>query len=350
MKTQRLGRTDIEVSEICLGTMTFGEQNSLDDACAQMDYALAHGVNFWDTAEMYPVPPKPETQGRTEQMLGEWFKKTGRRQDVVLATKIAGPAQMAAHIRNGDTRFRAGHLDKAISASLARLHTDYIDLYQLHWPERRSNYFGHLAYTADMAAQDQRDLTDFAETLSALEAEIKRGRIRAIGLSNETPWGLMRFLSLAEHLGLPRVASIQNPYNLLNRSFEVGLAEVAVQEQAGLLAYSPLAFGVLSGKYLHGAQPAEGRLTRWKRFSRYTNPQAQAATESYAQIAQDHGLSLTQMSLAFIREQCFVTSTIIGATTLAQLKENIDSVQIELGTEVMQAIEAIQVKYPNPAP
>ena len=348
MQYRPLGNTDEQVSILTLGSMTWGEQNSEAEAHAQLDLAVDYGINLIDTAEMYPVPPKPDTQGRTEQYIGTWLAQ-GHRDRVLLATKAAGPARGnngVSHIRDGQARHDRANLQAALDASLQRLRTDYVDLYQLHWPDRSTNFFGNLGYR-HVANEDT---VAIEETLDALDALVKAGKIRYIGLSNETPWGVSEFLRIAERRGLARVVSIQNPYNLLNRSFEVGLAEIAVQEQAGLLAYSPLAFGVLSGKYLHGAQPAEGRLTRWKRFSRYTNPQAQAATESYAQIAQDHGLSLTQMSLAFIREQCFVTSTIIGATTLAQLKENIDSVQVELGTEVMQAIEAVQVKYPNPAP
>jgi aryl-alcohol dehydrogenase-like predicted oxidoreductase len=346
----RLGKTGLYVPELCLGTMTFGEQNTAEDAFAQMDMALNAGLFFWDTAEMYPVPPQAQTQGATEQIIGQWLRRTGRRNDIVLATKIAGPNQMGGHLRDGRTHFIAEDIETALDSSLKRLGTDYIDLYQLHWPERHSNYFGKLGFDAQMAAQDQRDLTDFEETLSALANEIKRGRIRAIGLSNETPWGLMRCLTLAEHLGLPRVASIQNPYNLLNRTFEIGLAEIAHREQAGLLAYSPLAFGQLTGKYLNHQQPANARLTLFSRFTRYNNPQALAATEQYAHIAEQHGLSLTQMALAFIRQQFFVTSTIIGATTMEQLAENIASRDVQLGPEILAQIEAVHVQHPNPAP
>jgi len=350
IQRNRLGRTELYVPSLCLGTMTFGEQNNAEDAFAQMDLALAHGLDFWDTAELYPVPPHEGTQGKTEQILGQWFLRTGRRNDVILASKMAGPQHMAAHIRDGKSQFNAQGIRQALDNSLKRLGTDYIDLYQLHWPERAANYFGKLGFDACMAAQDERDLTDLADTLSALEAEIRAGRIRAIGLSNETPWGLMRCLSLAEHLGLPRVASIQNPYNLLNRSFEIGLAEIATRERAGLLAYSPLAFGRLTSKYLNGNQPPTGRLTRFARFTRYNNAQALAATEAYAHIAEQHGFSLAQMALAFIRQQFFVTSTIIGSTTVAQLTENIDSLQLQLDPSVLAQIEAVHVQYPNPSP
>lgn len=350
MQRNRLGRTDLYVPSLCLGTMTFGAQNTAEQAFSQLDLALSDGLDFWDTAELYPVPPDATTQGDTEQILGQWFRRTGRRNQVTLATKMAGPNQMALHIRNGQSRFNAAGIRQAIDDSLKRLGTDYIDLYQLHWPERRANYFGKLGFDASMALQDERDLTDLTDTLTALEREIRAGRIRAIGLSNDTPWGLMRCLSLAEHLGLPRVASIQNPYNLLNRSFEIGLAEISCREDAGLLAYSPLAFGRLTHKYLNGQQPADGRLTKFSRFSRYNNAQALAATDAYATIAEQHGLSLAQMALAFIRQQFFVTSTIIGATTIDQLTENIDSLNIELSAEILAQIDAVQVQYPNPSP
>lgn len=350
MQRRQLGRTDLYVPPLCLGTMTFGEQNSAEEAFAQLDLALHQGIDFWDTAELYPVPPNEESQGRTEQILGQWFQRTGRRHEVILASKMAGPHHMAAHIRHGNSRFNAQGIRQAIDDSLTRLNTHYIDLYQLHWPERAANYFGKLGFDAAMAAQDTRDLTDLVDTLTALERELRDGRIRAIGLSNDTPWGLMHCLSLAEHLGLPRVASIQNPYNLLNRSFEIGLAEIACREDTGLLAYSPLAFGRLTNKYLHGAQPPDARLTRYTRFTRYNNAHAISATDAYAAIAEQHGLSLAQMALAFTRQQCFVTSTIIGATTLEQLTENIDSLQVQLDATIMAQLEAVHHQHPNPCP
>lgn len=350
MKHHFLGHSDIQVPEICLGTMTFGQQNTQAQAFEQLDYALERGVYFWDTAEMYAVPPTPETYGSTETILGHWFAKNGKRDQVVLASKIAGPSQVGNHIRNGQTRFNKKDIAQALNDSLKRLQTDYLDLYQLHWPERPTNCFSNLGYSAQMAADTPDDLTPLADTLIALNDEIKAGRIRSIGLSNETPWGTMKFLQLADELGLARVVTVQNPYSLLNRTYEIGLAEIAHFEKVGCLAYSPLGFGVLSGKYLNGQKPPEGRITLFPRFGRYTNPQAVWATEQYAKIATEHGLSLAQLSLAFIRQQFFVSSTIIGATTLAQLKENIDSADVVLSDEMMQQIEAVHVKQPNPSP
>jgi aryl-alcohol dehydrogenase-like predicted oxidoreductase len=350
MKHHFLGHTDIKVPEICLGTMTFGQQNTQEQAFEQLDYALERGINFWDTAELYAVPPTPQSYGSTETILGNWFAKTGKRKQVTLASKIAGPSQVGGHIRNGQTRFNKKDISSALDNSLKRLQTDYLDLYQLHWPERPTNCFSHLGYTPQMIADTPADLTPLAETLIALNDEIKAGRIRAIGLSNETPWGTMKFLQLADELGLQRVVSVQNPYGLLNRTYEIGLAEIAHFEKVGCLAYSPLGFGVLSGKYLNGQKPENARITLFPRFSRYTNAQAVWATEQYAKIAAEHGLSLAQLSLAFVRQQFFVTSTIIGATTMQQLQENIDSVDVVLSDEVMQLIEAVHVQQPNPSP
>ncbi len=344
MEYRRLGRTDLNVSSLCLGTMTFGEQNSEADAHAQLDYALAAGINFIDTAEMYPVPPKAETQGLTEQYIGSWLKARGGRDKIVLATKVAGPS--FDYIRDGNLRFDRRNIEAALNASLKRLNTDYIDLYQLHWPERKTNYFGQLGY---IHHPDDR-WTDFAETLSVLDEQIKAGKIRHVGLSNETPWGTMKFLQLAEQEGLPRMASIQNPYSLLNRSFEVGLAEVSHREDIGLLAYSPLGFGVLSGKYLQHPWPADGRITLYERFRRYTGEQAAAATQAYVELARDHDLAPAQMALAFVTCRSFVTSNIIGATNMAQLKQNIDSIDISLSPQVLEGIEAIHRRYTIPCP
>ncbi|ENX29617.1 MULTISPECIES: NADP(H)-dependent aldo-keto reductase [Acinetobacter] len=349
MQFRPLADTGIFLPEICLGTMTFGEQNTQEQAFQQLDYALDQGVYFWDTAEMYPVPPKPETQGATERIIGNWIAARGGRDKLFLASKIAGPSQGGSHIRDGKTRFVADEISAAIDQSLSRLQTDYIDLYQLHWPQRPTNFFGKLGYGNAEAAED-RTGTDLEETLTALQDEIKKGRIRYIGLSNETPWGTMKFLHLAEKLGLSKFVSVQNPYNLLNRTYEIGMSEIAHYEGVGLLAYSPLAFGYLTGKFRHGARPANARVTLFSRFSRYSNPQSEWATEQYAQLAEQHGLSLTQLALAFIKQQFFVTSTIIGATNLDQLKENIQAFEIDLSEEILKAIEDIHRQQPNPAP
>ena len=349
MQYHRLGQTEILVPEICLGTMTFGEQNTQSQAFEQLDYAKAHGLTFWDTAEMYPVPPKPETQGATERIIGEYLKARGGRDQLFIASKIAGPSQGGSHIRDGKTRFNKSDIQSALDGNLKRLHTDYIDLYQLHWPQRPTNFFGKLGY-GNVEANTQAEITPLEETLSALHDEIKAGRIRSIGLSNETPWGTMKFLQLAEKLGLEKFVSVQNPYNLLNRSYEIGMSEIAQYEGIGLLAYSPLAFGYLTGKFRHGARPADARVTLFSRFSRYSNPQSEWATEQYAQLAEQHGLTLTQLALAFIKQQFFVTSTIIGATNLDQLKENIAAFEVELSAEVLQGIEQIHTQQPNPAP
>lgn len=349
MQFRPLADTGIFLPEICLGTMTFGEQNTQEQAFQQLDYALDQGLYFWDTAEMYPVPPKPETQGATERMIGNWIAARGGRDKLFLASKIAGPSQGGSHIRDGKTRFVADEISAAIDQSLSRLQTDYIDLYQLHWPQRPTNFFGKLGYGNAEAAED-RTVTDLEETLTALQDEIKKGRIRYIGLSNETPWGTMKFLHLAEKLGLSKFVSVQNPYNLLNRTYEIGMSEIAHYEGVGLLAYSPLAFGYLTGKFRHGARPANARVTLFSRFSRYSNPQSEWATEQYAQLAEQHGLSLTQLALAFIKQQFFVTSTIIGATNLDQLKENIHAFEIDLSEEILKGIEAIHRQQPNPAP
>lgn len=344
MEYRPLGRTGIDVSVIGLGTMTWGEQNTAADAHAQLDRAVAAGVNLIDTAEMYPVPPRAETYAETERILGQWLARQPRDR-LVVATKAAGPGDWATYIRGGP-RLTAAHLREALDASLARLQTDYVDLYQLHWPERRTNFFGRLGY----APAPDEDAVPLEETLRALDDLVRAGKVRAIGVSNETPWGVMRLLCAAEREGLPRLASIQNPYNLLNRTFEVGLAEVAHREQAGLLAYSPLGFGMLSGKYLHGARPEGARLTRFERFKRYTNPQAIAATERYVGIAREHGLDPAQMALAFVNRQPFTASTLIGATTMEQLERNLGSAEVVLPEPVLTAIEQVHREQPNPAP
>ena len=345
MEYRKLGLTDLNVSALCLGTMTWGEQNSESEGHAQIERAKASGINFIDTAEMYPVPPRTETYSKTEQIIGSYFKQRGDRADWILASKIAGPGNGISHIRDGQLIFHRQHIVAALDASLKRLQTDWIDLYQLHWPERPTNFFGQLDYKH----QDV-EFTPLEETLEVLDEQVKAGKIRHIGLSNETPWGTMKFLQLAESRGWPRAVSIQNPYNLLNRSFEVGLAEVAIREQCGLLAYSPLAFGMLSGKYEGGARPAGARISLFSRFARYTNPQAEAACSRYVALAREHGLDPAQMALAFVTAQPFVTSNIIGATSLEQLDSNLASAELKLSEEVLAGIEAIHKGQPNPAP
>ncbi|MGN8199538.1 NADP(H)-dependent aldo-keto reductase [Salinisphaera sp. RV14] len=348
MEYRQLGRSEVQVSKICLGTMTFGEQNSEAEAHEQIDYALDRGVNFIDAAEMYPVPPRAETQGRTEAYIGSWLARTGRRDEVVLATKVTGHARSPMqYLRNGETpRLTPAHIRYAVDASLARLQTDHIDLYQLHWPDRATNTFGKRGYVHD----PDDDPVPIEETLGELARLVDEGKIRHVGLSNETPWGVMRFLRAAERESLPRAVSIQNPYSLLNRTFEIGLAECAMHEQIGLLAYSPLAFGMLSGKYLDGARPEGARLTRWERFARYNGRRAEQATADYVALARKHGLDPAQMALAYVTSRPFVTSNIIGATTMEQLAANIDSAEQVLSNEVIAGIEAIHADNPDPCP
>ncbi|CAI0958291.1 NADP(H)-dependent aldo-keto reductase [Serratia fonticola] len=346
MQYHRIPHSSLEVSVLGLGTMTFGEQNSEADAHAQLDYALAAGINLIDTAEMYPVPPRPETQGLTEQYIGSWIKARGNRDKIVLASKVSGP------IRGNDAGIRPQQaLDRkniraALDASLKRLNTDYLDLYQLHWPQRTTNCFGKLNYQYT----DEKATIPLLETLEALTEQVRAGKIRYIGVSNETPWGVMRYLQLAEKHELPRIVSIQNPYSLLNRSFEIGLAEISQHEGIELLAYSSLAFGTLSGKYLNGAKPVGARNTLFSRFTRYSSAQSQAAIAEYVALAKKHGLDPSQMALAFVRQQPFVASTLLGATTLEQLKINIDSFDVVLNEEVLQALEEIHSRFTIPAP
>lgn len=345
MQTRKLGNTDIDVSLICLGTMTWGEQNTESEAFEQLDYATEAGVNFIDAAEMYPVPPRAETQGLTEQYLGNWLARRGRRDDLVIASKVAGPGNGLTYLRNGP-RLTREHIREACETSLKRLQTDYIDLYQVHWPDRSTNFFGQLGYQPN----PEESSTPIEETLEALDELVREGKIRQIGLSNETPWGTMEYLRLAREKGWPRAVSIQNPYNLLNRSFEVGMAEIAHREQAGLLAYSPLAFGMLSGKYLGESWPEKGRLTLFERFKRYSNSRGMAATRAYVELAREHGLSPVELALAYVNSRSFVTSNIVGATTMAQLKENIGSAAITLDQDVLDAIEALHTEFTYPCP
>lgn len=340
-----LGKTDLSVSKICLGTMTWGEQNSAPDAFAQIDMALDYGINFIDVAEMYPVPPRAETQGETESILGHWLAQTGRRHELIIATKVSGPSPRFNFLRGG-TKLNAQQIQQAATDSLRRLQTDVIDLYQIHWPERSTNFFGKLGY------QHQTDATAIAieETLMACEQLIRSGMVRHIGISNETPWGVHEYLRLSEAGQGPRMVSIQNPYNLLNRTFEIGLAEIAIREQIGLLAYSPLAFGMLSGKYAHNQKPKGARLTRFDQFTRYTSEAASRVTQQLLDVAKKAQLDPAQMALAFVNRQPFVTSNIIGATTLEQLKSNIESIEITLNNEVLASLEEIHLAQPNPCP
>lgn len=347
MKYNQLGNSDIEVSRICLGTMTYGEQNTEREGHEQLDFAVDHGVNFFDTAELYAIPPKAETYGATEAVIGSWLKKRGRRDDIVLASKIAGPGpDWVGHIRGGLTRFDETNISSALDESLKRLQTDYVDLYQLHWPERQTNYFGKLGY---QLPTDEETLTPVFETLQALEKQVRAGKIRYIGLSNETPWGMMQFLWTARVLNLPAIVTTQNPYSLLNRTYEVGCAEISHREGVGLMAYSPLGFGVLTGKYLD-AEPEGARLTRWPHYARYSNEQAVSATRDYVALARAHGLDPAQMALAFVNSRPFVSANIIGATTMQQLQNNIASIDLTLSNEVLQQIEAIHQRHPNPSP
>lgn len=344
MKLRALGRSGLQVSVVGLGTMTWGEQNSEAEAHAQLDEAIAQGINFIDAAEMYPVPPRAETQGRTEQYLGSWLKARGRRDRVIVATKATGPADFP-WLRGGPRPSRA-HLREAIEGSLRRLQTDYVDLYQIHWPDRSTNFFGKLGYEP----KDDAGAVPIEETLEALDALVRAGKVRHVGISNETPWGLQEYLRLAAARAWPRIASIQNPYNLLNRSFEVGLAEFAHREAVPLLAYSPLGFGVLSGKYLGGARPPQGRLTRFSRFTRYTGERVERAVAAYVDLARRHGLDPAQMALAYVASRPFVASMLIGATTMAQLRANIAAGALALPEDVVAQIENIHRDHPNPAP
>jgi aryl-alcohol dehydrogenase-like predicted oxidoreductase len=344
MKYSTLGRTELKVSRIALGTMTWGEQNSEAEAHEQMDYAVAQGINFFDAAEMYPVPPKAETQGRTEQYIGSWFKKTGRRGDIILATKVTGPADFP-WLRGGP-RLDRHSVIAACEGNLKRLQTDTIDLYQVHWPQRNTNYFGKLGYEHREGEQ----AVAIEETLGALADLQRQGKIRHIGISNETPWGLSEYLRLHREKHLPQVVSIQNPYNLLNRSFEIGLAEFVHREQLSLLAYSPLAFGMLSGKYLDGARPANGRLTLFSRFTRYNSVEAHAAVRAYVQFAREQQLDPAQMALAYINSRPFITASIIGATSMQQLRSNIAAMDLTLSDAAISGIEAIHKRHTIPCP
>ena len=346
MNYKNLGNTDIKVSTICLGTMTWGEQNTQEEGFKQMDYALDQGVNFWDTAELYAVPPRAETYGHTEIIIGNWFKKTKKRDKVILGTKVAGP--MRAYLRGGANNYGLEKMTEAINDSLKRLQTDYIDLYQLHWPERNTNTFGRLGYEH----KENENWTKFEDVLGNLQRFIDSGKIREIGLSNETPWGVSKYLELSKEKKLPRMISIQNPYSLLNRTYEVGLAEISIRDEIGLLAYSPLASGYLSGKYRNETYPKGSRIERdwdfWK--YRYNTPNLKNAVEEYYKISKKYNLNMSQMSLKFCEIQPFMTSVIIGATTMEQLKTNIESVNVNLSDDVIKEINKVQTIYPSPCP
>ena len=344
MKYSPLGRTGLQVSRVCLGTMMYGSQVNQTDAWAQMDYALTRGINFFDTAEAYAIPPRPETQGATERIIGEWLQARGNRQDLILATKIAGRNDDMSWIRNGPRHTR-DHIDAAGAASLQRVQTEYIDLYQLHWPDRRYVAFGFHHYN-DYDA----DYESFLSILESLDRHVKAGRIRHIGVSNESPYGVMKFLSEAETHGLPRIASIQNAYSLVSRAFDYGLAEVSLREDVGLLAYSSLAQGYLTGKYRNGALPEGARKTLYQRLWRYEGPGGEAMINKYVDLAADLGLKPEQLALKFADQRPFTTSTIIGASSMAQLISDIDAFDTVWTDEIDKAVLALHLSHPNPCP
>ena len=345
MKYKKLGITDIDVSLICLGTMTWGTQNSEKDAFEQMDYALEKGVNFFDTAELYSVPPTPTSFGKTEIMIGNWFAKKNNREKIILASKVAGPG--CSWIRGGGNNFSDKKIGEAIDGSLKRLKTDYIDLYQLHWPERTTNYFGKRDYVQD---ENEEKWNGFESVLESLDKYIKMGKIRYIGISNETPFGLSKYIEISKNKNLPRVMTVQNPYNLVNRTYEIGMSEISLRERCGLIPYYPLATGYLSGKYRNNKMPKNSRQALFKGWERHGNPLALKAYEEYFKLAEKYDLTPTHLAHAFVNSRPFVTSNIIGATTMDQLKENIDSVNIELSQEIMDQIDLIHNNIPNPSP
>jgi len=345
MKFKKLGTTNLEVSLICLGTMTWGTQNSEKDAFEQMDYSVGAGINFFDTAEIYSVPPNSDSYGKTEVMIGNWFEKRKNRDKIILASKVAGPG--CDWIRGGGNNFNEKKIGEAIEGSLKRLKTDYIDLYQLHWPERSTNFFGRRDYSID---GNERDWHSFESILEALNKFIKSGKIRYIGMSNETPYGLSKYIELSKSKNLPRMMSVQNPYNLVNRTYEIGMSEISIREKCGLLVYYPLAAGALSGKYRNGQMPKNSRQALFKGWERHLNPLAMKAYDEYFNLAKDYNLTMVQLAQSFVNSRPFVTSNIIGATTIDQLKENIDSVNIELPVEILEKINIIHNNNPNPSP
>ncbi len=345
MKFKKLGTTDIDVSLICLGTMTWGTQNTEKDAFEQMDYSVSQGINFFDTAEIYSVPPTSESYGKTEIMIGNWLEKRKNRDKIILASKVAGPG--CNWIRGGENNFDEKKIGEAIDGSLKRLKTDYIDLYQLHWPERSTNFFGRRDYSFD---NKEGDWNSFENILEALEKYIKSGKIRYIGMSNETPYGLSRYLEISKNKGAPRMMSVQNPYNLVNRTYEIGMSEISIREKCGLLVYYPLAAGGLSGKYRNGKMPKDSRMALFKGWERHLNPLAMQAYDKYFKLAKDFNLTMVQLAQSFVNSRPFVTSNIIGATTMDQLKENVESINIEFTDEMMDKVNEIHNNNPNPSP
>ena len=345
MKYKKLGTTDLDVSLICLGTMTWGTQNSEKDAFEQMDYSVSKGINFFDTAEIYSVPPTAESYGKTEKMIGNWFEKRKNREKIILASKVAGPG--CDWIRGGGNSFDEKKIGEAIDASLKRLKTDYIDLYQLHWPERSTNYFGKREYSVN---KDEGNWNSFESILQALEKFIKNGKIRHIGMSNETPFGLSKYIEISKSKNLPRMMSVQNPYNLVNRTYEIGMSEISLREKCGLLVYYPLAAGGLSGKYRDNQMPKNSRMALFKGWERHLNPLAMKAYDEYYKLAKDNNMTMVQLAQSFVNSRPFVTSNIIGATTMDQLKENVESINIKLTDEIMEKINLIHNNNPNPSP
>ena len=345
MKYRKLGNTELNVSLICLGTMTYGEQNTQEEGFEQMDYALENGINFFDTAELYAIPPKEKTYGKTEEIIGNWFKIKKNRKKIILASKIAGPG--LKWIRGGGEQYSERSIETALNNSLKRLNTDYIDLYQLHWPERNTNYFGDLDYKHD---EKEKIWNSFESILKSLRKFVDQGKIRYIGLSNETPWGFSKFLEIADKQNLPKVVSVQNPYSLINRTYEIGMSEISIREKCGLLVYYPLAAGALSGKYRNNKMPKNSRLSLFKGWERMINPLAMKAYDEYYKLAKENNLTMVQLAQAFVNSRPFVTSNIIGATTMEQLKENIESIKIELSEEIMEKINLIHNNNPNPSP
>ena len=345
MKFKKLGNTDLDVSLICLGTMTWGTQNTEKDAFEQMDYSVSQGVNFFDTAEIYSVPPTSDSYGKTEVMIGNWFEKRKNRDKIILASKVAGPG--CDWIRGGGNNFDEKKIGEAIDGSLKRLKTDYIDLYQLHWPERSTNFFGRRDYSYN---NKEGEWNSFENILDALSKYIKSGKIRYIGMSNETPYGLSRYLEISKNKGAPRMMSVQNPYSLVNRTYEIGMSEISIRQKCGLLVYYPLAAGALSGKYRNGEMPKNSRMALFKGWERHLNPLAMRAYDEYYKLAKDFNLTMVQLAQSFVNSRPFVTSNIIGATTMEQLKENIGSVNIDFTDEMMERVDKIHNENPNPSP